>query len=72
MEVTIMNVIVKKDKCIGCGSCVALTDSQVFDFDDDGQAQVVCEDIKEDMVSKVKDAIKYCPTDAISEVIDSK
>ena len=46
-----MNVIVKKDKCIGCGSCVALTDSQVFDFDDDGQAQVVCENINEDMVS---------------------
>ena len=72
MEVTIMDVIDKKDKCIGCGSCVALTDGQVFDFDDDGQAQVICEDIKGDMVSKVKDAIKYCPTDAISEVIDSK
>ena len=24
------------------------------------------------MVSKVKDAIKYCPTDAISEVIDAE
>ncbi len=67
-----MNVIVKKDKCIGCGSCVALTDSQVFDFDDDGQAHVICENIQEDMVDKVKDAIKYCPTDAISEVVDSE
>jgi ferredoxin len=72
MEAKIMNVMVKKDKCIGCGSCVALTDSQVFDFDDDGQAQVVCDDIKEDMINKVKDAIKYCPTDAISEVNDNE
>ena len=27
-----MKTIVENDKCIGCGNCVALTESQVFDF----------------------------------------
>lgn len=67
-----MKVIVNKDKCIGCGSCVALTDGKVFDFDDDGQACVVNNDINSDMESKVSDAIKYCPTEAISEVSDKE
>ena len=29
-----MKVNVIKDKCIGCGNCVALTESQIFDFID--------------------------------------
>ena len=30
-----MKVNVIKDKCIGCGNCVALTEGQIFDFNDE-------------------------------------
>ena len=33
-----MKVNVIKDKCIGCGNCVALTESTVFDYNDEGFA----------------------------------
>ena len=33
-----MKVIVKDEKCIGCGSCVSLTDEKIFDFNEEGKA----------------------------------
>ena len=63
-----MKVNVIKDKCIGCGNCVALTESQIFDFDDEGLAETIKEEINEDMIETVKDAITQCPTEAIVEV----
>lgn len=63
-----MKVNVIKDKCIGCGNCVALTESQIFDFNEDGLAETVVEEINEDMMETVKDAITQCPTEAIVEV----
>jgi ferredoxin len=63
-----MKVNVIKDKCIGCGNCVALTESQIFDFNEDGLAEAICEEINEDMMETVKDAITQCPTEAIVEV----
>ena len=62
-----MKVNVIKDKCIGCGNCVALTESQVFDFNDEGLAEVLVEEVNEDMQDTVKDAINQCPTEAIVE-----
>lgn len=62
-----MKVNVIKDKCIGCGNCVALTESKVFDFNDEGLAEVITEVIEEDMEETVKDAIIQCPTEAIEE-----
>ena len=62
-----MKVKVTKDKCIGCGNCVSLTEGQVFDFDDEGYANCVVESIPTEMEETVKDAINQCPTDAISE-----
>jgi ferredoxin len=63
-----MKVNVIKDKCIGCGNCVALTESQIFDFNEDGLAETIVEEINEDMMETVKDAITQCPTEAIVEV----
>lgn len=63
-----MKVNVIKDKCIGCGNCVALTESQIFDFNEDGLAETIVEDINDDMTETVKDAITQCPTEAIVEV----
>ena len=53
-------VTVDKDKCIGCGACTA-TCAEVFDFDDDGLAKVIKEEINND----VKMAAEGCPTEAI-------
>ena len=62
-----MKVNIIKDKCIGCGNCVALTEGQIFDFNDDGLAEIMTENIDEEMIETVKDAITQCPTEAIIE-----
>ena len=67
-----MKAIVEKDKCIGCGNCVALTESQVFDFNEDGIAECILEEIPKDLEEVTKDAIDQCPTEAISEVIEEE
>jgi len=63
-----MKVNVIKDKCIGCGNCVALTESQIFDFNDEGLAEAIVDIVPEDMEETAKDAIIQCPTEAIIEV----
>ena len=63
-----MKVKVNSDKCIGCGNCVALSESNVFDFNDDGLAHCILDEIPEDLQEVVKDAIDQCPTSAIEEV----
>ena len=63
-----MKVKVRDDKCIGCGNCVALSESQVFDFNDDGLATCILEEIPEEFEEVVTEAISECPTEAIEEV----
>ena len=63
-----MKVFVKNDKCIGCGSCIAFTNSEIFDYNDEGKAYALVEDIEEKDVKTVKNAIDFCPTQAIEEV----
>ena len=65
-----MKVKVDKNKCIGCGSCVSLTDSKIFDFNDDGLAQVIVDKIEDEDKEVVENAINYCPTAAIEEIQD--
>ena len=63
-----MKVFVNEDKCIGCGSCVSLTDAKIFDFNDEGKAFAKVEVIeKEEDIEMVKNAMDYCPTAAIIE-----
>lgn len=62
-----MKVQVNKDKCIGCGNCVALTEGNVFDFNDEGLAESIIENVPNDLEETVKDAIEQCPTEAIEE-----
>lgn len=66
-----MKVIVQDEKCLGCGSCVSLTNQQIFDYNEDGRASVVQEDLSEQDLELVKQAMEYCPTDAI-EIIEEK
>lgn len=65
-----MKVKVNQDKCIGCGNCVALSESNVFDFNDDGLAHCILDEVPEDLEEVAKDAIEQCPTSAIEEVKD--
>ena len=51
---------IDKDLCIGCGACTA-TFPEVFALGDDGLAEVVKEEINDD-VEMAKDS---CPTEAI-------
>ena len=55
-------------KCIGCGSCVSLTDQKIFDFNDDGKAQAITTTLSEEDINLIKNAMDYCPTDAIELV----
>ena len=55
---------VNKDLCISCGACVAMV-PDVFDFGEDGQAEVIVPEIAEELVEEVEDAADGCPTDAI-------
>lgn len=56
-----MEVKVNKEKCIGCGACTAIC-PDVFEFDDDGLAKAIKNEINED----VKTAAEGCPTEAIT------
>ncbi len=62
-----MKANVKQDKCIGCGNCVALTESQVFDFNDEGLAECILEEIPSDLEKITNEAIEQCPTEAIEK-----
>lgn len=56
---------VDKEKCIGCGACVAI-DPEHFQFDEDGKSSCLS---NEDLESNVLlNAIESCPTSAISIV----
>ena len=62
-----MKVFVKDEKCIGCGSCVSVTDEKIFDFNDEGKAYAKVEEVDAKDEELVKTAMEYCPTDAIEE-----
>ena len=64
----IMKVNVKEEKCIGCGSCISLTDGNIFDFNDDGLAYVKNQPSNDKECEAIKNAINYCPTEAIEEI----
>ena len=53
-------VIVNKDACIKCGSCVSIA-PETFDFDDDGASSVINATVTEE----AKNAKDCCPTGAI-------
>ena len=67
-----MEAKVIEEKCIGCGSCVSLTDQKIFDFNDEGKAQVITNNISEEDVDSVKNAMEYCPTSAIEFITNEE
>ena len=60
-------VKVLKDVCIGCGACQAIC-SEVYEIGDDGLAEVIVEEVPEEVEEDAMDALENCPTAAIVEV----
>jgi len=56
------------ENCIGCGSCVSLTDSKVFDFNDEGTAEFIVDTVPTELEEDAKNAKENCPVSAIEEV----
>ena len=61
-----MKVKVSHDACIGCGACVSIC-PEVFSFNDDGYAKAIINEVDNDDLNKVIEAIESCPTEAISK-----
>lgn len=62
-----MKLKVNEDLCIGCGACCANA-SEVFEFNEEGFAQVKVEKIPSEYEEDAMDAKEGCPTNAIEEV----
>ena len=62
-----MKLKVNKEKCIGSGQCVSMTDQKVFDFDDDNLAKVVESPVSNENEKAATEAMENCPTGAIEE-----
>ena len=62
-----MKVKVDNEKCFGCGACPSLA-PEVFEFNDDGYAQVIVDEVPEDKKEEVQEAIDNCPAGAIEEI----
>ena len=58
-------VKVNKNKCIGCGACAA-TYSEIFHMEDDVKAGVKSGVDAKKNAKSIKEAIKNCPAEAIS------
>ena len=60
-----MKANVNKERCIGCGACVA-TVPEVFDFDDDGLAKAIESNVPEEKETDTESAADMCPGSAIT------
>jgi ferredoxin len=56
-----------RDVCIQAGNCVMVADS-VFDQYDDGIVVVLVDDIPDDAQDKAREAVKLCPSQALTIV----
>ena len=64
-----MKVKVEQTKCIGCGACPSLV-PEVFDFNDDGLAHTIVDEVPEELIEQTKEAMSNCPVEAITEVTE--
>ena len=60
-----MKVHADRDVCIQAGNCVMVADN-LFDQDDDGIVVVLVDDIPVDEEDKAREAVKLCPSQALT------
>lgn len=61
-----MEVFVDPDLCISCGTCIDLC-PEIYDWDEDGKAKAIEEEVPEELEDCAKEAVESCPVDAIKE-----
>jgi ferredoxin len=59
-----MKVVVDFAKCTGLGICESVA-PEFFEVNDDGQLVLVKEDITDDELQSVEEAVAGCPTEAL-------
>ncbi|MGQ4618632.1 ferredoxin [Nocardia sp. R7R-8] len=59
-----MKVIVDRTKCTGLGICESLA-PVFFEVDDNGELVQLKEDIADDELAAVEEAVQGCPTEAL-------
>jgi ferredoxin len=59
-----MKIHVDRVRCTGLGICESLA-PDVFEVNDDGELVLLTEDITDDLMESVQDAIAACPTEAL-------
>lgn len=64
-----MHLRINTERCMGSGVCVDLA-PEAFGSDDDGYAEVLIERPDGELVARVTEAARLCPTHAI--VIDER
>ncbi len=57
-----VNITVDKEKCSGCGECISVCPSGVYDFDDEGKS----EPVNADECSECCSCVEVCPEGAIT------
>ncbi|MDT5101014.1 MAG: ferredoxin [Mycobacterium sp.] len=62
-----MKVHADRDVCIQAGNCVMVADN-LFDQDDDGIVVVLVDDIPDDEQDRAREAVKLCPSQALTIV----
>lgn len=61
-----MKVYVDQDLCISCGLCIDICPA-VFDWNDDGKADVIVDEVPANAEDDAREAMESCPSEAIKE-----
>lgn len=60
-----MNVSIDESGCIGCGLCTQAC-PEVFEMGDSGVAEVIMEEVPENLEDSVQEAADSCPVEVIT------
>ncbi|MGQ4598932.1 ferredoxin [Nocardia sp. R6R-6] len=63
-EAEMSKVVVDRSKCTGLGICESLA-SAFFEVDDNGELIQLREDVPDDELASVEQAVQGCPTEAL-------
>jgi ferredoxin len=63
----LLKVYVDPDLCIACGACISLS-PEVYDWDEEGKAKAIAEEVPEDKQSEAQEGLESCPTEAIKQL----
>ena len=60
-----MNVSIDESGCIGCGLCTQVC-PEVFEMGDSGVAEVIMEEVPENLEDSAQEAADSCPVEVIT------